>query len=173
MATAGPYIYQTQTSESINDASSPVLGGFALIANGDVDRNGGVELGMIYLHKLHFRNSNGNVVSEKIKRMHMTVGYRHWFNTYFSAALGYYTSYAMGDPHISYNDFPGGNSSYTSAQRTAENGFDWSLLYEVYRNDKFTIVTDIRYSWAITDRAGEDADVLGIVIGYKTEIKGR
>lgn len=173
MATVGPYIYQTQTTKEMNDAKSPVLGGFALLAEGGVDKNGGVELGMIYLHKLYLRNSNGNVVSQKMKRMHMTVGYRHWFNTYFSTALSYYTSYSMGDAHTNYNDFPGGNAVYTSAQRTAENGFDLSLQYEVHRQKEYTIAADVRYSWSITDRRGENADVLGVIIGFKKEIKER
>ncbi len=166
MATAGPYTYQTKTDI---DDHSPVLGGFTLLAEGGVDKNGGVELGMTYLHKIYYRKSEGHIIAEKLKRMHMTVGYRHWFNSIFSMGLAYYSSYAMGDPSIIHNDFIG-PPIYTSAHKVTETGFDISLQAEVYRTNRFTIVTDLRYSYSLSARSGEDADVMGIVIGYKREV---
>lgn len=170
MATAGPYIYQTKTDIDLNDAHSPVLGGFTLLAEGGVDKNGGVELGMTYLHKIYYRRSEGQVVAEKIKRMQMTVGYRHWFNSFVSTGLSYYSSYAMGDPTIIHNDFLG-SPVYTTAQKVAETGFDLSLQAELYRDNLFTIITDIRYSYSLSARSGEEADVMGIMIGYKREVE--
>ncbi|MCB0347528.1 MAG: hypothetical protein KDD37_01770, partial [Bdellovibrionales bacterium] len=169
VAFAGPYIYQTETNIDLNDANSPILGGFAMLTEGGVDKNGGVELALIYLHKMYLRRSEDQVVAEKIKRMQINVGYRHWFTPRLSIGLSYYSSYAMGDPAIIHSDFSG-SPIYTTAHKVAETGFDLSIQAEVYTQPEYTIVADVRYSYSLSARSGEEANTKGIIIGYKKSI---
>src|SRR5690349_14292659 len=72
----GPYIYRTNYGEASPSVDSPVLGGAGLLVEGDVDKNGGLEVGLFYMHKLYIRRIDSQYESEKIKIMYITMGYR-------------------------------------------------------------------------------------------------
>jgi hypothetical protein len=162
--TTGPYFYQTKTSVP-QPEKAPYLG-YGLIAEGDVDYNGGVEIALFYLDKLYFIEKGGDQVVEKIKRMFITTGYRHWFNRTFSFAGALFSSYSMGDPKIVVSpDTVDGLK--TSARNITEYGMDFSLQVEVWGNGVIAAVVDTRYSWSTTRNEGEDADVYGVTLAFK------
>lgn len=163
-ATTGPYFYQTKTSMS-QPEKAPYIG-YGLIAEGDVDYNGGVEIAIFYLDKLYFIEKGGDQVVEQIKRMFITTGYRHWFNETFSFAGAFFSSYSMGDAKVVVPpDTVDGLK--TSAQDITEYGMDFSLQAEIWSNKEMAAVIDTRYSWSTTRNQREDADVYGIALAFK------
>src|ERR1043165_7776681 len=72
-ATLGPFLYKTAYEGKIPGVHSPFLGGFGLLVEGDVDKNGGLELGAIYQHKMYFRSQEGMVLAEKTKVLNVTM----------------------------------------------------------------------------------------------------
>lgn len=166
-ATLGPFLYKTNYEGKIPGVHSPFLGGFGLLVEGDVDRNGGLELGAFYQHKLYFRSQEGMVLAEKTKVLNVTMGYRHWFDHRLSVGAAFYSSYTIGDPRVIHNDFPPGRFIDTSARDTTEYGFDLSFLWEFARIEEFALVMDTRYSIAITPKYHEKEDHYGVLFAVK------
>ncbi len=163
-ATTGPYFYQTKTSTS-QPEKAPYIG-YGLIAEGDVDYNGGVEIAIFYMDKLYFIEKGGDQLVEQIKRMFITTGYRHWINRTFSFAGALFSSYSMGDAKVVVpSDTEEG--IMTSARDITEYGVDFSLQTEIWGNDEMAAVIDTRYSWSTTRNQREDADVYGVAFAFK------
>jgi len=164
-ANIGPFIYKTKTPHPI--ANEVPMSGGGIVAEGDVDYNGGVEIAMIYLDKLYVRTRNDDVVAERIKRMYITTGYRHWFASPISAGLAFFSGYSMGDPKVVLDERPSGDSLVTSARKITEYGFDTSIQCELYGDDHFGLVVDLRYSWSLSREEQEDADTYGAMLNFK------
>ncbi|MEK6555043.1 MAG: hypothetical protein AABZ31_07380, partial [Bdellovibrionota bacterium] len=96
-ASAGPYVYRSFPDSSYTGAEAPWLGGFSIFVEGDVDKNGGLEIGLTYLHQLYFVRKGDSVLVEKVKRVRASTGYRHWFGHDFSGALFFTNAYSIGD----------------------------------------------------------------------------
>jgi hypothetical protein len=154
-ATVGPFAYQERTD------------GIGLVAEGDVDMNGGVEIGLFYLDKTYKRAQESDRIAERIKRMYITTGYRHWFVPWLSAGLSIASSYSMGDPKVVSDERPSGLERTTSAREITEYGFDTSLLWEIWSNEAFGVVADVRYQRSLTRKSHEDADVVVFLLGFK------
>ena len=166
--TTGPLYYRTYTTKSTEADRS--RWGVGLIAQADVDKNGGLEIGMVYLDKLYFRNKNHHLMVEKIKRIFITTGYRHWITNLFSVQLAFFSSYSMGDPIIIEGDFERREESGTTARETTEYGFDVSLQWEIWGTDNVAVVADGRYDWSTSSKSKEDANVYGALLGVKYKI---
>jgi len=126
-ATTGPYLYRTKTS--MTQPENPPNLGYGVIAEGDVDMNGGVEIAIFYLDKLYFLGKGGEQITEQIKRMFITTGYRHWFNKNFSFAGALFSSYSMGNPKVVIAPDNLDNLE-TSAREITEYGMDFSFQFE-------------------------------------------
>ncbi len=163
-ATTGPYVYRTKTSMS-HPGNTPYLG-YGLIAEGDVDSNGGVEIAIFYIDKLYFSDKGDAHVVEQIKRMFITTGYRHWFNETFSFAGAIFSSYSMGDPKVVVGP-DNADGLATSARDITEYGMDFSFQTELWGNGQTAFVLDSRYSWSGTRNQREDADVYGVALAVK------
>lgn len=163
-ATTGPYLYRTKTSRP-QPETTPYLG-YGLIAEGDVDVNGGVEIAIFYIDKLYFIEKGGDQVVEQIKRMFITTGYRHWFNETFSFAGALFSSYSMGDAKVVVQPDTV-DALETSARDITEYGMDFSLQVELWGNEEMAAVVDTRYSWSTTRNQREDADVYGVALAFK------
>jgi hypothetical protein len=171
VAMAGPMLYRTHADPVPAAADSPWASGIALVAEGDVDKNGGLELGMFYLNKEYFREDGGVLEIERAKRMYVTMGYRHWFTERISVAGAFSTGYTMGDAKVIHADAPNGRRPDTTAGETSEYGFDFSAQWEVWSQDKFAIVADLRYYAAITQKDHEDANHYGGLLGFRYQIQ--
>lgn len=166
-AMAGPFVYQPNFEANVPGIESRPSGSIALIAEGDLGNRGGLEIGMFYLDKLYFRKQSGLAIAEKLKIMYITMGYRHWFSSKFSGGLALFSSYSMGDPQIVANQFAPGQVPRTSARDTTDYGFDFSLQWEIWSNEKFGVVLDTRYSFSVTEKEKEDSDHYGALIGIR------
>ncbi len=166
-ATLGPYFYRTNFAGSASGAKSSMFGDLGFIANGDINEKGSLEVAIFHMQKLFIREQSGSYLGEETELIHITMGYRRWLNSYFSASMAFFSSYAIGDPRVVHNDFPAGSEIDTSAHDITEYGFDFSLQAEVWRNEIYSVIVDTRYSKSVTPKANESADHYGAFIGLK------
>lgn len=171
-AMIGPFLHQTYFPKSDLFIDAPVMGSFGIVAEGDVNDHGGVEIGLFYLNKYYFREQSGQFISEKAKTMYITMGYRYWLLSRLSGALAFYSSYSMGDPTPVASQFSSGTAPTTSAKDITEYGFDLSLQWEWALYEKFSAVVDGRYSVSITSKPKENSDHYGVLLGIKYLIQG-
>ncbi len=169
-AAIGPFWYKTDLRDHSFD--SPTQGGLGIIVEGDVDHNGGVEIGAFYNRQLFSIQKDGKELSEYGKRMYITMGYRHWFNTYISSAVAFFSSYAMGESQIIKSDFAQNAQPKTSASDVTEYGFDFSFQYEPLSRDRLALVVDARYSLSLTSKPGEASNFFGLFVAFKYYIQG-
>ena len=144
-----------------------VLGGFGIVAEGDLDHHGGIEISAFYLNQIFSLQQNGLQIEEKGKRIYIVSGYRWWPYKDFSAGLGFFSSYSIGSGEIVRNDFVGVEPPETSAHVITAYGFDGSVQWEPWRKDRYSAVIDLRYSYSVTSRPGEDSNFYGMMVALK------
>ncbi len=166
-ATLGPYYAKTNFAGVNSGINSSYLGGLGLIAVGDINPKGSLEIGMFYLPQVFFREQGTQLIAEKTQLMHISMGYRHWLNPYFSTSLAFYSSYSMGEPQTIYSEFPSGSEIDTSARDITEYGVDFSVQGDLWSHDKFAIIFEGRYSLALTSKQNEKSDQYGFMLGIR------
>jgi hypothetical protein len=170
-ASLGIFNYMTHALN--HSMPNPVLQGPAFKAEADLSKHGGIEVSVFYLRNSFSIKQNRLIVIERIKRLYIASGYRHWFNDRFSMALALSSSYSMGDLQIVRDDFRGGARQNTSASDTTEYGFDLSVQYEAWRHDRFSVVIDGRYDWSVTAKPSEDSNHFGALVALKYFVQSR
>jgi hypothetical protein len=155
-ASLGPFLHRTHNLSSQNRGYSPFLVGAGLLVEGDVDGSGGVEIGLFYNHKTYLRQFSDGQIVEKVHKVTVPIGYRHWFSESFSAALLFSTSYSMGDYVVVFSDTL--SNETTSAREITEYGFEPSFQWEFWRDNQFALVADGRYFISANSKSGEDAN---------------
>lgn len=170
-ATLGSFFYKTNFQDSPTGASSPNRAGLSLIAVGDINTVGSLEIGLFDLHKIYFRDELGKYIAEEKEVMHITMGYRYWINPYFSTSLSFYSSYSLGETKLIHSDFAPGLEIDTSAQDTTEYGFDWAVQGDVWGNEKWAVVGEARYSLSVTSKPAEKSDHYGFMLGLRYAIQ--
>jgi len=166
-ATIGPFINKTNFEGSRSGDESPVLGGIGLIANGDINDKGSLEIAMIHMNKAYYRDEGGKYLGEETELIHITMGYRKWINPYFSWSLAFSSAYTLGDPHIIHSDFPSGQEISTSARDTAEYGVDISVQTDIWTKKDVSLILDTRYNFNLTTKKGEYGDHYGILVALR------
>lgn len=166
-ATLGPYFSRTNFGPLDSRLNTSYKPGTALIAVGDINEKASLEISMFYLPQMFFRQQDGKLISEKTQLMHIGMGYRRWWNHYFSTSLAFYSSYSMGDPKIVYSDFTPGTEINTSARDITEYGFDLSAQGDLWNSKLFTLVFETRYSLSVTSKPGEKSDQYGFLLGLR------
>ncbi len=170
-AILGPLLYKTNFQGSKSGAHSPYFGDLGLIAQGDLNDKGGLEIGLFHMNKLFFRQSNGNYIAEKTELIHISMGYRYWFTNYLAAGLGFYSAYSIGEAAVEHSDFALNGNIDTSARDTTEYGFDLSLQSEVWSHNNYAVILDARYSLSVTSKQNEEANLYGFLVGLKYMIQ--
>lgn len=166
-ATLGPYFNKTNFGNIDSTINSSYSSGVGLIALGDINPQGSLEIGMFYTPQMFFRKQETQLICEKTQIMHISMGYRRWINPYFSTSLAFYSAYTMGDPEIIYSDFPKGQEIDTSARDTTEYGIDWSVQGDLWSGDKLAMVFETRYSYSVTNKHDENSDQYGFLLGLR------
>jgi hypothetical protein len=170
-AMPGAFTYLTHPVN--HNWKSPLVLGPALIAEADLNKHGGLEIAMFYLNNPFTNKIDGNVLTERLKRIYISTGYRHWFNPRVSGAVGFASSYAMGNPVILRDDFANQKNPGTSAHDITEYGIDLSLQYEFWSGGRFHAVVDGRYGLSLTPKTGEDSNHFGVLVGMKYFVQSR
>lgn len=166
-ATVGPFVSRTDYPGSDSGAKAPWFGDVGLIVQGDLNQYGALEIAIFHMQKAYFRKDSASVVAEKTELMHVTMGYRYFISPLWSASLTFSSSYPMGEPRIIHDDFAPAIPINTSASDAVDYGFDFSIATELWNNDRFSVVSDIRYSLSITDKEDETGSHYGIMLGLK------
>ncbi len=172
-ATLGTFIYKTNFSGSNSGAKSPNLAGLGLIALGDINSFGSLEIAMFDLHKIYFREELGKHIAVEKEVIHITLGYRYWINPYFSSSLSFYSSYSLGDPRLVHSDFLPNTEIDTSANDTTEYGFDLAIQADLWSSEKWAVTSEGRYSLSVTSKKNENADHYGIMLGLRYLIQDK
>ncbi len=164
--TLGGFLNHTQaiyTSEAPYSRFNP---GFGLLAEGDISSHGGLEIGLFYFLKTYKREFgvNGLVVAN-VDKIDIPMGYRYWLSPQLSGAVAFSSSFSVGDSFVSYSNVVGDQS--TSASNITDYGFDFSVQWEFWTNNVFSLLLDGRYSLSISSNLGEDANTYGILVGLK------
>lgn len=163
-ATLGPFVHKTDFEGSPH---SPLLGGVGLIANGDINDKGSLEIAMIHFNKAYFRDQGGLNIAEQTELIHITMGYRRWFNPYLSGSLAFTTGYAMGDPQMIRSDFPSGQEIPTSARDPVEYGVDLSIQTDLFNKNDVSLILDTRYNLSLTKKSSEHSDGYGALLALR------
>jgi len=138
-----------------------------LIAEADVTRYGGLEIALFYIRQRYVQERDGRILKHRVKRIHITTGYRHWFTKWYSAAAAFSSSYSMGDADVLRDDFTNRNRPTTSAGDTTEYGIDFSMQAEPWSRGRYAVVVDARYNFSLTPKPKEDANHYGLFVGVK------
>lgn len=170
-AVIAPFFYKTSFEGTSTDVGSPLLMGGALIAEGDINKNGGLEIGIFLINKIYLRKTETEELAEKIKQIYVTMGYRYWFNQKWSLAAAFFSSYIMGERKMIHSTFMPPRDINTSASDTTEYGFDFSLQHEFWRQGDFSALIDTRYSLSVTDKSNEYGDHYGFLVGLRYQIQ--
>lgn len=167
-ATFGPNFNKTNFS---NDVSSKIkssfLRGFGLIAVGDINQKGALEIGMFYMPHQYFREHETQQIVESVQELHISMGYRRFINSSLSTSLSFYSSYSMGDPQVIYTNFSNGPEINTSARDITEYGLDGAIQAELWNNNKFAVIFEGRYSLSVTHKQNEKSDQYGFLLGIR------
>lgn len=166
-ATLGPFFYRTYFPSASSGLKSPVFGDIAIIANGDISDHGALEVALFHMQKLFIREQAGGYIAEQTELIHITMGYRRWLNSYFSASMAFFSSYAIGDSRLVHSDFSSATELTTSARDITEYGFDFSLQTQIWNNELYSVLLDTRYSRSVTAKSSENADHYGALIAFK------
>ncbi len=163
-ANLGPFVYKTNFRGSDSGVQSPILTGTALLVNGDINERGALEIGMFYMDKYFFREKDGKYLAENTNLIHITMGYRRFLTSYLSTSFSLFSSYSIGNPHIYRNEFTIEQDVDTSARDITEYGFDLAIQYELWEMERFSVVSDIRYAYSVTNKLNERGDHYGAFI---------
>lgn len=167
-ATFGPYF--SRTDYHGDDASanpSSYHSSLGLVALGDINARSSLEIAMLYTPVTYIRSQESLYLAEKTQVMHITMGWRYWFNPYFSGSLSFFSAYSMGDTSITYNALPAGETLNTSATDITEYGFDFALQGDLWHNEKFAVILETRYSLSVTNKRGESGNQYGALLGLR------
>lgn len=165
-ATVGPYLFKENYGGDLSEYNEWDTG-ISVIAAGDVSNNGSLEMAAIYMKKTYFLADGDKSLAEQAKIIHVTIGYRHWWNSYFSSSLTIYTNYPMGKVETLHNDFSSVENIKTSARAASESGVDLAIQGDLWSSDRWALVAEGRYSYSLTKETGEFADQYGFSLGIR------
>lgn len=170
-ASYGLFLYKTNFTGSDQMPTSPILGDFGFMTNGDITDKGSLEIALFHMNKIYYRNINDLFLAEKTELIHITLGYRRWISEKFSTGLGVYGAYSIGDYQTIHSDSNVDLQIDTSARDTVEYGLDFSVQYELWAKNKETVFTDLRYSYSISNKENEKGDHYSLFVGYRAMIQ--
>jgi hypothetical protein len=169
-----PFFFRTHFDETDSGASSPLLGGTALMAIGDISKKGSLELGFIHMNKIFIRGSGQTHVAEQTQVIHITMGYRRWWSPRLSTSWSVFSAYPMGDINLIHTNYTlPADQPITSAQDKVEYGLDLALQYELYAQGRFAMISDIRYSHSVTNKPQESGHHYGVMLGLRYFIQDK
>lgn len=171
-ATLGPYIFQTNYNGD-EAMTSPNTNGVAVMLLGDVNEHGSLEIATIHMNKMYFRKDNGRLIVEKVPTIHVSMGYRHWYNRKLSASLALFTSYPLEEADVIHNEFPAGQQIPTTARENSETGLDLGMEAELWSEGRYAVFMGGRYSWSLTKKSDESADQYGVLLGVRYFIQAK
>lgn len=170
-ASYGVFLHKTNFEGSDQLRPAPVLGDLGFITNGDLTDKGSLEIALFHMNKIYYRSQNNLYLAEKTELIQVTMGYRRWISEYFSAGLGFYAAYSIGDHRTLHSESGIDLQIDTSARDTVEYGFDFSIQQELWAKDKESVFADLRYAHSIANKANEKGNHYALFIGYRVMVQ--
>lgn len=158
---------KTNFKEAKAPVSNPDLPGAGIVVTGDVSDSSALEVALFYFNKRYLRFEDSQALAEETQLIHITMGYRRWISSRFSASLAISTGYPLGDVKTLYSSQSPPRSFITSARDVVEYGADFAVQYELWEGSQFDVVTDLRYGLSLTSRSKEEADHFAAMIGLR------
>jgi hypothetical protein len=172
-ASMGPFLYKTNFKGGQDRAESNYKADFGLLVQGDSSDKGSLEISLFHMNKSFFRDQGGDFLAEEVELMQVGLGYRRWLGHYFSAALDFYSSYAISDPHVIHSTNVSGNPLDTSASDITEYGLEGSLQAELWSQGRFGLIFDARYAHSFTSKENESGDHYGGLLALRYFVQGK
>ena len=169
VATAGPYLFQTQSIHGAGNDYSPFRLGVGLLVEGDVSDRSGIEIGLFYFKKSYQRFVSDHLLVETFNRIAIPVGYRYWFSNEFSLGLFFNSLFGNGEREVIHAEIA--SSEATLAHDPVEYGFEASVQWEFWRSSTLAALLDGRYYWSLSARSNEDANQYGLMVGLKYSVQ--
>ena len=166
LGTIGPFFSQTHAIHSQDVTNSPPSLGFGVLGEGDLSSMGGIEIGLFYSFKTYERVFGASHLVERVHKVEVPVGYRHWLLDNLSAGIAFSSSFSVGDPQVVYADASLGSES-TLARDLTEYGINFSVQWEFWTNNLISLILDGRYSFSLSAKTSEDANQYGLMLGMK------
>ncbi|MGZ3768469.1 MAG: hypothetical protein ACXVCP_07335 [Bdellovibrio sp.] len=166
------YIFKTNY-DGKQAMTSPNTDGLGLFMLGDINSYSSLEITMISMSKTYFRRDNGLLLVEKVPTVHVSIGYKNWYNEKLSGSMSLFTSYPLEEAEKIYNEFPPGQESITTAREKYETGLDFGLERELWISGRYAFYGGIRYSLSLTRKSSEFSDQYGILIGLRYFVQGK
>lgn len=164
-AMLGPFLYKTNFGHANVGSESQRRVGTGLVATGDLNRNGALEIGLFTLNKSYLKKQSGKYIIQDAELLHITMGYRYYISERFSTSLTFFSAYALGTPLTIYSEFSPGENVDTSAKDTTEYGFDLAGQAELFNfSDRWGFMLEGRYSLSLTPKENERADHFGALL---------
>lgn len=143
------------------------MGGMGLIALGDFNNKGSIEIGLFHTNKVFYRRKGSGFIGEGTEIIHISMGYRRWWTERLSSSLSFFSSYSMGSPNIVYSEFSPRNLVDTSARDITEYGFDAAVQGDLKSWEKAALTLEGRYSHSVTPKDHERGDQWIIMLGLR------
>lgn len=172
-ASLGPFVYKTNFGQADVNFQSPERVGAALIATGDLNKNGALEIAVFTLNKSYLKERNGKFIVQDAELVHITMGYRYYMSRWLSTSLTLFSAYALGNPYTIYTEFSPSDDVDTSAKDNTEYGFDFAVQAELYSLENWAAVADARYSLSLTPKEHERGDHFGLLLGVRYLVLSR
>ena len=169
----GYFISQNQLRGSEYNKTNPTFGGIALIIEGDLNSKSNLELNLQYFQKNYVRKTITDYVSEKTEVLNVNMGYRYWLFKPISAGLGLSSLYSIGEPTVIYGKSVSNMQLDTSASSIVKYGLEFSLQFEIYNSQSYTLLIDNRYNYSLSNKDGESADHMTNMLIYKKLIQSK
>lgn len=168
-ATLGPIASQLNMNRKPKGTNNPIMGGFGIVANGDLSHSNSLETAIFYSPRLYYRTHDDFEVIEKVKRVHITLGHRWYLNRYLSTSAGFFSSYAIGDsqPYFTNKPQDPNNIIDTSADDLTEYGVDLAVQSDIWFDKKIAVVAEARYSVGLTPKSNESTDHYALMLGIR------
>lgn len=142
--------------------------GFALRALGDVDENGSLEFSVFGFDKYYSIKTGQGKKTDRLRRLQVVSGYRHWFYPWFSFSGGLNSGYIMGDPktlvdpcHIACPE------EKTNAQTVTEYALDLELTWSPTLIDENELMVSTRYSYSFSSAPNRSSDTIMFLVELK------
>lgn len=166
-AIAGPFLYKTNFGRVEIPGGSPELTGFGLVALGDLNKHGALEIGLFTLKKYYLKEWDSRRLIQSAELLHITMGYRYYISKRWSTSLTFFSGYALGTPTTHYTQFGPGEDVDTSARDKVEYGLDIAGQFEIASYQNFGMLLDARYSWSLTPKERERSDHYGMMFALR------
>ncbi len=135
---------------------------------GDVNESGSLDFSFLAFDKYYTLHKGSILKVDRLKRMQIISGYRHWWTKNFSIASGLNSGYTMGDPESLYDSCANTCSDMkTHAHTVTEYAVDLDLTAAFPLNSLDETLFSLKYSYSLSSTGARDSDMIVLQVEIK------